>query len=89
MIVLGGCQTTQYIQANTEDPIYVAKIDGDKLLGTPLSKAAQGGGALVRINPVGGAWLPLQNWIVVAAFADACRRDDRCFQQAATKVYSK
>lgn len=87
MLLLGACTTTQYVSTPTDDPIFVTSKT--PIEGTPLSLAEQGGGAVVKVNPQGGAWLPAQNWRVVAAFADACRRDSKCFTAAATKVYAK
>lgn len=87
MLLLAGCQTTQFVSTQTDDPLFVTSTG--PIEGTPLSLAEQGGGALVKVNPQGGAWLPAQSWRVVAAFADACRRDPKCFTAAATKVYSK
>ena len=87
MLLLAGCQTTQLVATPVDDPIFVTSKS--PIEGTPLSLAEQGGGALVRVNPQGGAWLPERSWRVVSAFADACRRDPKCFTAAATKVYAK
>lgn len=87
MLLLGACTTTQYVSTQTDDPLFVTSTG--PIEGTPLSLAEQGGGALVKVNPQGGAWLPQRSWRVVSAFADACRRDPNCFTKAATQVYAK
>lgn len=87
MLLLGACQTTQYVSTQTDDPLFVTSTG--PIEGTPLSLAEQGGGALVKVNPQGGSWLPQRLWRVVSAFADACRSDQVCFMKAATQVYSK